>query len=231
MVTDDQVLRARGFEDRAVRVMRTVRGKDGARPPDGPALPTLALHIRGPRAGGRRVFEIARRLAEVARETRTALYVNDRVDVALALPVAGVHLGARSLPPSEARRLLSTKGGAASEPPLRMPPPVSVGVSVTIPFTSRPRRAMLEGADFVFAGSLLPTASHEGSPGAGWKALGQGVRWCRPLPVVAIGGVGPEHVARSLDAGAHGVAALSGVWGADDPAEAALRYIEAMGAR
>ncbi len=68
-------------------------------------------------------------------------------------------------------------------------------------------RAVAEGCDYAFVSPIYPTGS---KPGYG-PALGpQGLAaLCRPgLPVYALGGVRPEHVASCLAAGAYGVAAM-----------------------
>jgi thiamine monophosphate synthase len=51
------------------------------------------------------------------------------------------------------------------------------------------------------------------------------------LPLLAIGGVTPGRVAELLDAGAHGVAVLRGVWESPDPGQAVRAYLEAMEGR
>ena len=48
------------------------------------------------------------------------------------------------------------------------------------------------------------------------------------VPVIAIGGVAPGRVAEALEAGAHGVAVLRGVWRAADPMTAAAEYLGAL---
>ncbi|MDE2477707.1 MAG: thiamine phosphate synthase [Betaproteobacteria bacterium] len=66
-------------------------------------------------------------------------------------------------------------------------------------------------ADFATVSPVLPTSSHPGAPGLGWARLGELCRGTR-LPVYALGGLGPGHLALALDAGAAGVAAIRGLW-------------------
>ena len=47
------------------------------------------------------------------------------------------------------------------------------------------------------------------------------------VPVIAIGGIAPEHAPLLRGAGAHGFAVIRGIWGADDAAAAAARYLSA----
>ena len=196
-VTDDAVLARPGFPAAARAVLES--GGSG-----------VALHLRGPRIGGRVLFELAETLARPARETGAALLVNDRVDVALAAGAAGVQLGRRSMRPLEARRLL----GSGST------------ISCSVGTADEARAALGEGADFLLAGHVYATASHPGSEGialAGLRAIA-----ALGAPTVAIGGVTPERVAEVRAAGANGVAAIRAVWDAGDPAAAVARFLEAL---
>jgi thiamine-phosphate pyrophosphorylase len=168
----------------------------------------VALHLRAPGASGRTLYGLAARLAELAAGTGSLLLVNDRVDVALAV-AHGVQLGRRSLPVGDAWRLI---GG-------RWP----IGASVHD--ADEARDAAAAGADFLLAGAVYPTGTHPGRPGAGVRLIesvaGLGI------PVIAIGGVTPERAGELRRAGAAGMAAIRGIWGAPSPADAVQRFIEA----
>jgi thiamine-phosphate diphosphorylase len=84
-------------------------------------------------------------------------------------------------------------------------------------------QAERDGADFVLLGNVYDTGSKPGQPGGGTDLIVEVVRACR-LPVIAIGGITPERVAAVLEAGAYGVAVLSGILAASDPGAAASRY-------
>lgn len=198
-VTDDAVLRREEFEALAVAVFEA-GGRD------------VALHLRGPATGPRRLLALATLLAPLARRAGAALIVNDRVDVALVADVDGVHLGGGSLPPERVRTLVD--------------PATWIGVS---------RHAedvmAVEGADYAFLGTIFPTASHPGIEGLGIAALGEVVRRSGELPILGIGGIGPGQAADVVGSGAHGVAALRGIWDAADPGAAVRRYLEGVGNR
>lgn len=170
----------------------------------------LALHLRLREATARRLHGLARRLSERAAAAGGWCVVNGRVDVALAAGAQGVQLGSGSLPADEARRVLG--------------PGTAVGVSAHAP--PEARDAGRAGANLVLLGTIFPTPSHPDRPGAGLARVAA----CRDAgpPVIAIGGMTPARAAVALGAGAHGVAAVRGVWEADDPAAAAGRYLEAM---
>lgn len=197
-VTDDRVLRRPGFVALAQDVLRA-----GGR--------RIALHVRGPGLDGARVFERARSLRPAARAAGAGLLVNDRVDVALVLELSGAHLGERSLPVADARRLLA--------------PTALVGASVH--GVEAAREAEVGGADYLVAGTIFRTASHPGRAPAGPDRVRE-VRSAVDVPLLAIGGVTPERVSEVLGAGADGVAALSGIWDAAEPAGAVGSYLDAL---
>lgn len=72
-------------------------------------------------------------------------------------------------------------------------------------------RAMTLGVDFVVVGPVRPTASHPGAPALGWDAFARLVEGAT-LPVYAIGGMTAADCEQAWDAGAHGLAMLSGAW-------------------
>jgi 8-oxo-dGTP diphosphatase len=71
--------------------------------------------------------------------------------------------------------------------------------------------AMAVGLDFAVAGPVRPTASHPGAPVLGWAAFETLVAGTS-IPVYAIGGLRRADLERAREAGAHGIAMLSGAW-------------------
>ncbi|MDD3529886.1 MAG: Nudix family hydrolase [Gallionellaceae bacterium] len=72
-------------------------------------------------------------------------------------------------------------------------------------------RAVALGVDYALLGPVLPTASHPGAPHLGWAAFSRLIEDC-PLPVYALGGLGPADLERARRAGAHGIALRSHAW-------------------
>lgn len=140
------------------------------------------------------------------------LVINDRVDVALACGAEGVHLGQSDMPPDEARRLL--------------PPQVFIGWSVETPEDIK-RSALLPvdylGVSPVFA---TPTKTDTKAP---WGLSGlRSIRALTELPLVAIGGIQLNNAAQVMTAGADGLAVVSAICSADDPAAAARAMLQGM---
>ncbi|HZG41969.1 MAG TPA: thiamine phosphate synthase [Longimicrobium sp.] len=192
VVTDDEVVGRRNFVDRARLVLST-------------GGPDIVLHLRAPRASGRRLYGLARAL--IGHGEDSSLLVNDRIDVALAV-ADGAQVGARGVRVGDARRMLG------SDPLL--------GASVHT--AAEANDAAAEAADFVIAGTIWPTPSHPARQGVGLGLIREIAS--ANIPVVAIGGVTPERSAAAREAGAAGVAVIRGVWDAADPAQAVREYLE-----
>ena len=67
------------------------------------------------------------------------------------------------------------------------------------------------GADFAVLGPVRPTPSHPGAAGMGWTGF-RDIVADLPIPVYALGGVGPADVDEAQRAGGQGVAGISAFW-------------------
>jgi thiamine-phosphate pyrophosphorylase len=155
---------------------------------------------------------LCRRLRGPARERGALLIVNDRADVALAVGADAVQRTHASLTVAELRTVVERRA--------------SVGASVhSLPDALG---AEAEGADWIVFGPVYDTASKRayGAP-QGLARLRDVARAVR-IPVIAIGGITPERVGEVRAAGAHGVAAISGILSADSPAAATTRFLAAL---
>ncbi|HET7585809.1 MAG TPA: thiamine phosphate synthase [Gemmatimonadaceae bacterium] len=208
-VTDDLILSQRGFLLRARAVMHAL----GARG---------AVHLRARAVTGARLHALALALRPAAERTGCWLVVNDRLDVALAAGADGVQLTSRSMTVADAHAVIA---GAASPDGGRA---IAIGASVHT--SDDARIAAHAGADWCVAGHVFPTRSHPGEPPRGVPLISTIVQ-AVAIPCLAIGGVRPEHLAALRAAGAHGAAAISGIWGADDAERAATDYLSAYDAR
>lgn len=170
------------------------------------------VHLRGSGLPARRLLEIALALAPAQAETGCWLVVNDRLDVALAAGARGGQLTSHSMTVADARRVA---------------PRLPLGASVHSP--AEARIAATAGADWLVAGHVFETASH---PGEGERGLAflRAVCDVSAVPVIAIGGVTPGDVAALRAAGAHGVAAIRGIWGDGHADRAATDYLAAYDA-
>jgi len=127
----------------------------------------------------------------------TRVLVNDRLDVALAVGAAGVHLGRESLPVADVARWRSA--GKAPEGFL---------VGASCHSLTQAQESERDGADYVFFGPVFATPSKAAyGPPQGLERLAEVCRLAR-IPILAIGGITVENAGQCLDSGAAGIAAI-----------------------
>jgi thiamine-phosphate pyrophosphorylase len=162
-----------------------------------------AVQLREKDLEGGALYQLAAQLRELTARYQARLLINDRVDVALAVEADGVHLGQTSFPVAVTRRLLG--------------PGKLIGVSTHNPAEI----AAAVGADFVVFGPVYATPSKAayGEP-QGLTRLRQAIAQS-PVPLLAIGGITAERIAEVLATGAHGIAVISALSAALDPAREA----------
>ncbi|MBI4408487.1 MAG: thiamine phosphate synthase [Gemmatimonadetes bacterium] len=171
-----------------------------------------AIQLRDKNATARALLEQATRLLRLTRRHRALLFLNDRLDVALAAGADGVHLGPADLPITAARRAA--------------PPPFLIGYSTDDP--AEARRAAAAGADYIGCGAVFGTTTKDvGGERIGLERLAQVVR-AVDIPVIGIGGIGPENAAETRRTGAAGVAVIRAVMGAQDPGKAVRELLAAF---
>ncbi|MBI4013683.1 MAG: thiamine phosphate synthase [Candidatus Rokubacteria bacterium] len=171
-----------------------------------------AVQVREKDLGAADLAFLCRRIRDLARDTGVMLIVNDRVDVALAVGADAVQRTGVSLRVEDIRAVAGCR--------------LRIGASVhSLPEAVE---AELKGADWVVFGPVYDTPSKRAwGPPQGLGALEKVARGLR-IPVIAIGGITPERVREVMGAGAAGVAAISAILGADHPADATRRFLEAL---
>ena len=174
-----------------------------------------AIQLRDKQASGAELFEAARALRELTRRFGALLFVNDRLDVALAAEADGVHLGPDDLPVGAVRRSVS-RG-------------FLVGFSTDDPAAAQ--EAVAAGADYLGCGAVYATGS-KADPGEviGLGRLDQVAR-AVPAPVVAIGGITRVRAAEVAGTRAAGVAVIGAVMQAADPGAAVAELLAPFAAR
>lgn len=127
----------------------------------------------------------------------TRMIINDRLDVALAIGAAGVHLGGESLPVAEVARWRRDAPAAAR---------FLIGRSCHS--QAEAIAAARDAADYLFFGPVFSTPSKQTyGPPQGLDRLAE-VCGAVEIPVLAIGGVTRENAVDCLRAGAAGIAAI-----------------------
>ncbi len=168
------------------------------------------VQVREKDAADRELLREVEAVANLGREARARVLVNDRVDVA-RLAAVGVHLGEDDLPASTARAIL--------------PPESVVGVS------THDREAALRAfadasADYVAFGPIYASPTKSIRPAAGLDAMARIVER-KTKPLVAIGGITSERLPAVFAAGADSAAMISGLLEGGRIEENARRALDA----
>ena len=168
------------------------------------------VQLRDKHRSTRVMMEEARVLRAVLEPKGVPLLINDRVDVALAAEADGVHIGQDDMSPGDARLLL---GRAAI-----------IGLSVKT--VDQARTVPLDLLNYVAIGGVYGTTSKDNTDPpigiSGLRAIVDVIRARQPkYPICAIAGINADNAADVISAGADGVAVISALSLAPDPALAA----------
>jgi thiamine-phosphate pyrophosphorylase len=168
------------------------------------------VQLRDKQGSTRAMVEAARALHDILEPKGVPLLINDRVDVALAAQADGVHIGPDDMHPADARLLLGRTA--------------IIGLSINT--VALAQAAPLELLDYVAVGGVYGTTSKDNAkPSIGIAGLRDIVRTVRArkagFPICAIAGIDAGNAADVIAAGADGVAVISALSLAPQPAEAA----------
>jgi thiamine-phosphate pyrophosphorylase len=158
------------------------------------------FQIREPDLPDAALLDLATRVRDATAGSTLRILINDRLDIALAAGLDGVHLRGMSYPAARARAMATAGGGGGGRPLL-------IGRSVHGIDEARAVEAA-GGLDYLIFGTLFATASKPTDHVlAGVQTLDAAVRACR-LPILAIGGITLDTAALVAQTGAAGLAAI-----------------------
>ena len=171
-----------------------------------------AVQLREKDLGGKELFELAEKTRRLCNRYSARLFINDRLDVALAVEADGAQLGKTSIPIESARNLLG--------------PEKLIGASVHA--LTEATEAKRSGADFILFGPVYFTPSKAAyGPPQGLTALKQIVEKISS-PIYAIGGIKPQNIEETKRTGIRGVALISAILNSDNPRAAARRILQQL---
>ena len=137
------------------------------------------------------------------RDLRTALLINSRTDVALAVGADGVHLRSDDISPQQVRSIWEKRGVGADSEAISPANPV---VAVSCHSPSEVAQAAAKGADFAVFAPVFEKKDATGTRPAGLAPLRQACQ--QRIPVLALGGIAVANAGSCLQAGAVGIAAI-----------------------
>ena len=145
-------------------------------------------------------YNLALKVKKITEKHDVPLIINDRVDVALAVDAEGVHVGQSDMPCAVTRALVG--------------PDKIVGVSAAT--IEEARKAESDGADYIGAGAVFPTATKDDAPKITKKDLKEIVESIS-IPVVAIGGITLNNAHELIDTGIAGLSVVSAIMSSENP--------------
>lgn len=152
------------------------------------------VQYRAKTASSAEMYDEALQLKALCDSFKVPLIINDRLDIAMAVGAAGVHLGQDDLPCAAARRILGED--------------YIIGVSAHNP--AEAAEALQSGADYLGCGAVFGTATKADVKKLGTDGLAA-ICKAKGLPVVGIGGVTADNYREVRAAGADGAAIVSGI--------------------
>ncbi|MEK6743993.1 MAG: thiamine phosphate synthase [Nitrospirota bacterium] len=159
----------------------------------------------------RELLALAQELRSITREFGAKLFINDRVDIAVAVDADGVHLGHQSIPANAARKVVGT----------------SMLIGVSTHNLEEAKAAVAGGADFITFGPIFETPSKVkyGAP-VGLNDIKQLIVDVA-VPIFAIGGINGGNIQQVVMSGVAGVAMISAILAAPDIKTAASKFAQA----
>jgi thiamine-phosphate pyrophosphorylase len=168
-----------------------------------------AIQLREKDLGTRELLKLTYRMREITKKYDAKLFINDRLDIALAAGADGVHLTQNSIPIDAVKKVVKHK--------------LIIGASTHS--LKEATAAEKAGADFITLGPVYRTPSKMkyGRP-IGLDTVKK-VSGKIKIPVFAIGGIKSNRIENARKAGAYGIAMISEVFGADDIREKTAEII------
>lgn len=144
-------------------------------------------------------LQIAEKVKLVTDKYNVPLIINDRLDIALAIDAAGVHVGQSDMPAHIARKIIGSKK--------------ILGVSTAN--IEEAIRAEKDGADYLGVGAIFPTTSKSDTRKVSLSSLKE-IKSMVKIPIVGIGGINQDNASKVINTGVDGIAVISSILSFDD---------------
>ena len=171
-----------------------------------------AIQLREKDLNDAEYIKLAEPLCALCHAYSAQLFINSSIEIAMEVGADGLHLPGDSV---SVRKVIERTNHR-----------FIIGSSVHTLAEAKQRES--EGADFITYSPIYPTLSKPGyGPVVGLDGL-RNVTEGVNIPVFALGGITPERVSECLDAGAYGVAVMSGVMSPENGAQQAKVYLQQL---
>lgn len=167
------------------------------------------VQLREKNAPAREVIEIAKKLKKLCHSYDVPLLVDDRVDIALAADLDGVHLGNEDMDVADARKILGDDKIIGS-------------TAKTLDWAIAEEK---KGADYLGVGAIFETKTHVKTTRTSVETLKE-INQNISIPTVAIGGLNYENIDILKDSGASGISVVRAIMDSKNPEEDARKLFE-----
>jgi len=158
------------------------------------------VQLREKEKSGREYLNLARKVKQITDQYNIPLIIDDRVDIAMAVDAAGVHVGQSDIPVCVARKLLGEHKI----------------IGATTKTIAQAKKAAEEGADYLGVGAIYPTTTKVVTVITEVSTLNDIAAQVK-LPIVAIGGLNSSNIDILYDSSAAGIAVVSAIMKSQDP--------------
>jgi thiamine-phosphate pyrophosphorylase len=167
------------------------------------------IQLRDKHYDHRKLLILAQKMKALCQKNNALFIVNDYLDIALAADADGLHIGQEDLPLPVVRKEL----------------PIDKIIGCSVHTIAQALKAQAEGADYIGTGSIFPTATKDSVTTIDIEQLKQ-IKQAVSIPLVAIGGINQDNMARVIAAGADAAAVISAVLKQDNIEQATRQLIK-----
>ncbi|WP_315109233.1 thiamine phosphate synthase [Clostridium intestinale] len=153
-------------------------------------------------------YNLAVAVKKITDKHNVPLIINDRIDIALAVDAAGVHVGQSDIPTKVARKIIGEDK--------------ILGISAAT--LEEAKLAEAEGADYLGIGAVFPTDTKKDARSVSIELLGE-IKKSLTVPVVGIGGINENNAELLKESKIDGIAVVSAVLGKEDIEQAARNML------
>ena len=158
------------------------------------------VQLREKEKSGQEYLSLAKKVKQITDHYNIPLIIDDRVDIAMAINAAGVHVGQSDIPVGVARKLMGE----------------NKIIGATTKTIAQAKKAAEEGADYLGVGAIYPTTTKVVTVITEVSTLNEIATHVK-LPIVAIGGLNSSNIDVLYNSSAAGIAVVSAVMKSQDP--------------